>query len=117
MSNCLRPHELYSPWNFPGQNSGVSSLSLLQGIFPTQGLNPGLLHCRQIIYQLSHKGSPAASGVMKSVDTNFIIYSLSHPAPPIGSRGEGKTVLDFILFLFSLNGPVVLTSCYKLTSS
>ena len=54
---------------------------------------------------------------MKSVDTNFIIYSLSHPAPPIGSRGEGKSVLDFILFLFLLNGPVVLTSCYKLTSS
>ena len=36
----------------------VGSLSLLQGIFPTQGLNSGLLHCRQILYQLSHKGSP-----------------------------------------------------------
>ena len=49
---------LYSPWNSPGQNTGVgSSLSLLQGIFPTQGLNPGLLHCRQILYQLSHKRS------------------------------------------------------------
>ena len=40
------------PWNSPGQNTGVSSLSLLQGIFPTQGLNPGLPHCRQILYQL-----------------------------------------------------------------
>ena len=39
-------------------NAGVGSLSLLQGIFPTQGLNPGLPHCRQILYQLSHKGSP-----------------------------------------------------------
>ena len=47
-----------SPWNSPGQNTGVGSLSLLQGIFPTQGLNPGLLHCRQILYQLSYKGSP-----------------------------------------------------------
>ena len=47
---------LYSPWNPPGQNTGVSSLSLLQGIFPTQGLNPGFPHCRQILYQLSHKG-------------------------------------------------------------
>ena len=46
------------PWNFPGQNTGVGSLSLLQGIFPTQGLNPGLPHCRWILYQLSHKGSP-----------------------------------------------------------
>ena len=52
------PHGLYSPWNSPGQNTGVGSLSLLQGIFPTQGLNPGLWHCRQILYQLSHKGSP-----------------------------------------------------------
>ena len=43
--------------NSPGQNTGVGSLSLLQGIFPTQGLNPGLLHCRLILYQLSHKGS------------------------------------------------------------
>ena len=38
--------------------TGVGSLFLLQGIFPTQGLNPGLPHCRQILYQLSHKGSP-----------------------------------------------------------
>jgi len=38
----------------PGQNSGVGSLSLLQGIFPTQGWKPGLLHCRRILYQLSH---------------------------------------------------------------
>ena len=43
---------------FPGQNTWVGSLSLLHGIFPTQRLNPGLLDCRQILYQLSHKGSP-----------------------------------------------------------
>ena len=54
----LRPHGLYSPWNSPGQNTGVGSLFLLQGIFPTQGLNPGLPHCRWILYQLSHRGSP-----------------------------------------------------------
>ena len=41
MSDSLRPHG-YSPWNFPGQNTGVGGLSLLQGIFATQGLNPGL---------------------------------------------------------------------------
>ena len=58
VSDSLRPHGLYSPWNSPGQNTGVGSLSLLQDIFPTQGSNPGLLHCRQILYQLSHKGSP-----------------------------------------------------------
>ena len=58
MSDSLRPHGLYSPWNSPGQNTGVGSLSSFQGIFPTQGLNHGLSHFRQIFYQLSHKGSP-----------------------------------------------------------
>ena len=58
LSDSLRLHELYSPWNSPGQTTGVCSLSLLQGIFPTQGSNRGLPHCRQILYQLSHKGSP-----------------------------------------------------------
>ena len=58
MSNSLWPHGLYSPWNSPGQNTGMDSLSLLQGIFPTRGLNPGLVHCRWILYQLSHKRSP-----------------------------------------------------------
>ena len=45
---------LYSPWNSPGQNTGVGSLSLLQGIFLTQESNQGLLHCRQILYQPSY---------------------------------------------------------------
>ena len=58
VSDSLQPHGLYSPWNSPGKNAGVGNLSLLQGIFPTQGSNPGLPHCRQILYQLSHKGSP-----------------------------------------------------------
>ena len=58
MSDSLWPYGLYSPWNSPGQNTGVGSLSLLQGIFPTQGLNPGLPHCREILYQLSPKESP-----------------------------------------------------------
>ena len=58
VSNSLWPHGPYSPWNSPGQNTGVGSRSLLQGIFPTQGSNLCLLHCRWILYQLSHKGSP-----------------------------------------------------------
>ena len=57
-SGSLWPHGLYSPRNFPGQNTGVGSLSLLQGIFPTQGLNPGLLHCKWFLYQLSYQGRP-----------------------------------------------------------
>ena len=58
VSDSLRPHRLQNPWNSPGQNTGVGSLLLLQGIFPTQGSNLGLLHYRWILYQLSHKGSP-----------------------------------------------------------
>ena len=58
VSNSLRPHRLYGPWNSTGQNTGMGSLSFLQGIFPTQRFNPGLLHCRQILYQLSYQGSP-----------------------------------------------------------
>ena len=73
ISNSLWPHGLYkemdttewlnwtglyNPWTSPGQNTGLGGLSLLQGIFPTQGLNTGLPHCRWILYLLSHKGSP-----------------------------------------------------------
>ena len=58
MSDSLQPQGLYSPWNSPNQNTGVCSLLLLQGIFPTQGSYPGLPHCRRILYQLSHKERP-----------------------------------------------------------
>ena len=71
MSDSLWPHGLYSPWNSPGQNTGVGSLSLLQGIFPTRGVNSGLPHCRRIVYQLSDQetillyDSIIARGVLK----------------------------------------------------
>ena len=61
VSDSLWPFGWYTPWNSPGQNAGMGSLSFLQGIFPTQGSNPGLPHCRGIFYQLSHKGSPKAT--------------------------------------------------------
>ena len=61
----------YSPWNSPGQNTGVGSLSLLQGMFPTQGLNPGLPHCRQILYQLSHQGSQRILRVGRTSPADF----------------------------------------------
>ena len=55
MSDSLWPHELHCPWNSPGQNTRMGSLFLLQGISPTRQSNP---HCRQILYQLNHRGSP-----------------------------------------------------------
>ena len=66
VSDSLRPHglqpaRLLCPWDFPGKNTGVGCHSLLWGIFPTQRSNPDCLHCRQILYCLSHQGSPINS--------------------------------------------------------
>ena len=81
MSNSLRPHGLYSPWSSPGQDAGVGSISLLQEIFPTQGSNPRLPHCRRILNQLSHQGSPRI--------LEWVVYPFSrgstHPAMKPGS--------------------------------
>ena len=52
----LQPPRLLHPWDFPGKSTGVGCHFLLQGIFPTQGLNPGLSHCRRMLYPLSHQG-------------------------------------------------------------
>ena len=59
VSSSLQAHRLYSPWNSPGQNTEVGILSLLQGIFPTQESNRGLLYYKQILSQLSYQGSPS----------------------------------------------------------
>ena len=83
----MQPQGPYSPWSSPGWNTGVGSLSLLQGIFPTQELNPGLLHCREILYQLMHKGSPLSSVGKESA------CNVGDPGsiPGLGrSPGEGK---------------------------
>ena len=76
VSDSLRPHGPYSPWNSPGQNTRVGSLSLLQGIFPTQGSNSGLSHCRWIPYQLRHKGSPNCEEVSPNLSFGPKTYSL-----------------------------------------
>ena len=60
MINSVTPwtvtHQLLCPWDSPGKNTGVGHHAFLYGIFLTQGLNPGLLHCRQILYHLRHQG-------------------------------------------------------------
>ena len=63
ISDSLQPHgvqpaRLLWPWNSPGKNTWVGSHSLFQGVFLTQRLNLCFLHCRQIVYQLSHQWSP-----------------------------------------------------------
>ena len=58
----LQPPRLLCPWDFSGKSTGGGCHFLLQGIFPTQGLNPDLLHCRRTLYPLSHQGSPFSFG-------------------------------------------------------
>ena len=91
MSDSLGPGGLYRPWNSPGQNTGVGSLSFLQGIFPTQGSNPGLPHCRRILYQLSHEGSPIpperASSLFKAA-----LLGCEHAGPDAGWHPAGRDV-------------------------
>ena len=65
VSDSLLPHGLwpathFCPWDSPGKNTGVGCHALFQGIFPTQASNPDFSHYRQILYCLSHQGSPSA---------------------------------------------------------
>ena len=78
LSHSSQPHGLHSLWNSPGQNTGVGSLSLIQGIFLTQGSNLGLLHCRWILNQFSHKGM------------GFPGSSVGKPRLPPGEGGVGQ---------------------------
>ena len=96
VSDSLQPHGLHSPWNSPGQNTGVGSLSLLQRIFPTQGLNPGLPHCRWILYQLSHKESP--------ITLEWVSLSLLKWIFPTQESNQGLLHSRWILYQLSYQG-------------
>ena len=93
MSDSFQPHGLWParllcPWNPSGKNTGVGSQSLLQGIFLIQGLNPGLPHCRQILYHLSHQGSPFRV-IEEVVKLEFQPRYICHLSPV---EGNGKPV-------------------------
>ena len=86
MSDSLQPHGLWParllcPWDSPGKNTGVDCHSLLQKIFPTSGLNLGLLHCRQILYHLSYREDPFFKGA----------HNISSP---LGPRAEAIIRLE-----------------------
>ena len=87
LSDSLWPQGVYSPWDSPGQNTGVGSLFLLQQIFPIQGLNPGLPHCRWILYQLSYQGSKGlqGAGLLTFSWEKSMFY---HFCPSLLSRGK-----------------------------
>ena len=83
VTHGLYPTRLLCPWNFPGKNTGAGCCFLLQGIFLTQGSNLGLPHCRQILprwrqilYCLSHQGSPIFFFVFKHCDGYRAVYDI-----------------------------------------
>ena len=93
----MRHHGLYSPWNSPSQNTGVDSHSLLQGIFPTQGSNPDLLHCRQILYCLSHQGIPFRNFffnfIFKLYNIVLVLPNIEMNPPQVYMRSPSRTLL------------------------
>ena len=90
-----------SPWNFPGQNAGVGSLSLVQGIFPTPRLNPGLPHCRQIPYQLSYQGSPShRTEVFISQNPKTLKASLWTGVTLLSPTGAAGSTCEALLLLW-----------------
>ena len=100
MSDSLRPHGLYSLWNSPGQNTEMGSLFLLQGIFSTQGSNPGLPYCRRILCQLSQR---------KPKNTRVGSHSLLHGIFPIQGSNPGLPYCRRILYHLSHQGSLYST--------
>jgi len=107
MSNSLRPHGLYVPYQAPlslgilQARIRVGLHNLLQGIFPTQGSNPGLPHCRQILYYLSHQGSPvAAAKSLQSCPTLRDPIDVSPPGSPAPGILQART-LEWVAISFS----------------
>ena len=81
----------------PGKNTGVGCHALLQGIFPTQGLNPGLPHCRRILYHLSHQGTslhraPAGCSGRMNGHEKYCVYGITVRILHVGSSVKGLAI-------------------------
>ena len=87
VSNSMWPNGLYSPWNSPGRNTGMGSHLLLQEIFPTLGLNPGLPHCSRILYQLPGSQDKWVSQIKKEYVGRLILKTTPAPGPNITFAG------------------------------
>ena len=105
MSDSLRPHgrqptRLLRSWDFPGKSTGVGCYFLLHGIFQTQGSNPGLPHCRQTLYLLSHQGSPSALKVVSSAYLRLLIFL---PAILTAAWASSSLAFHMICAVYRLN--------------
>ena len=81
---------LLRPWDFPGKNTGVGCHFFLQGIFQTQGSNPGLPHCRQTLYRLSCQGSSHV--ILTSVKVSVVLICFSLIISDVGPSLVAQTV-------------------------
>ena len=105
----LQTARLLYPWNSPGKNNGLDSHSLLQGIFSTQGSNQGLLCCRQILYHLSHQGSPYY--IVSSVVTSETV------SPALISQLDSRHIfLITCTIILWLPKQIAINKCVKLLS-
>ena len=103
-------------WDSPGKNTGVGSLSLFQGIFPTQGLNWGFLHCRWILYQLSYQGNPnwwlTMVLICPSLMTNDVKYLFMYLLTICITFGEMSVLLLLVFLLLGFES----SFCFLYTS-
>ena len=98
VTHGLWPARLLCPWESPGRSTGGGCHALLQGTFPTQGLTPGLLHCRQILDHLSYQESLTLGKHIKKIQTNDMMNAI------VSSLIPGLTELfEHEFFFFLLN--------------
>ena len=117
VSDSLWSHRLYIAWNSPGQNTGKGGLSLFQGIFPTRASNPGLQHCRQILYHLSHQGSPRPCSLpVLRIGVCICYYQTPNlsPFPSLPSLRVGHGWATSLFFL-SFPSPLVTINLFPMS--
>ena len=104
----LQPTRLLRPWDSPGKSTGVGCHVLLQGIFPTWGLNPGLPHCRQMLYHLSHQGIPPQSNEAEKACTKQRRPSATGKNKKVEDQTKNKNKQEIIKNMVNIN-PLIST--------
>ena len=110
---------LLCPWDFPGKSAGVDCHFLLQGIFPTQETNPGLLHWRQTLYCLSHQESPLLYIILlikkkKKIQFKLLLHAVLHILF-VDIVDQYKYATNFLYFIVPFIFPI--TSFEQLSST